>query len=174
MRKEGRHSTPARRAISPIVATVVIIAGTLIASVAISGFVYGFSASEENTALAQVIGITVPTSVNLGTTIVDCSTNSEGSFAGYVQLYNSGVVGTHVDSLVITFAGVTLTVVPSALPGMPCTVPPESSLFLLVIALPVTASIPVGIPYTGYVSTSNGAEVLFVGSFIAPPPPPHP
>lgn len=162
----GRRGTSARRAISPLIATVVIIAITLIASVAVSGFVFGFSASAENTALVQVTSITIPTTVNLGITVVVCSPNSGNSFGGYVQLYNSGTAATYVNSLVFTYAGDTLSVVPSGIPGVSCTIPPESSLYLLVISLPVSMSIPVGNPYTGYVSTSNGADVLFVGSFV--------
>ncbi|HEV2389999.1 MAG TPA: archaellin/type IV pilin N-terminal domain-containing protein [Nitrososphaerales archaeon] len=161
----GRYRKSTRRAISPLIATVVIIATTLIASVAISGFVYGFSSSAENNALVEVTGIMIPTTVNLGVTVVVCSPNSGNSFGGYVQLYNSGTVATYVNSLVFTYAGVTLSVAPSGIPGVSCTVPPESSLYLLVISLPVSLSSPVGSPYTGYVSTSNGADVLFLGSF---------
>src|SRR5437660_7735113 len=45
-----------RRAISPIIATVLIIAVTLIASVAIGGFVFGIFRSEEHTSELQSRG----------------------------------------------------------------------------------------------------------------------
>ncbi len=45
-----------RRAISPIIATVLIIAVTLIASVAIGGFVFGIFAQGQNSAQVAVTG----------------------------------------------------------------------------------------------------------------------
>jgi hypothetical protein len=151
-----------RRALSPILATVVIISTTLIASIAVSGFVFGLSGSAENTALVSVVGISIPTTVDLGPSIVVCSPNSGNSFGGVVRLYNSGTASTQAAFLVFTYAGVTFSVRPSG----SCTISPESSLYLLVISLPVTLSVDVGAPFTGYVSTANGAEVLFTGSFV--------
>jgi len=161
MRTGGRRRGSARKGISVIIGTVLIIAVTLIASIAVSGFVFGISATAENTAQVQVNSITIPTTVDLDTSIVVCSPNSGNSFGGYVQLYNSGTASTRADALVFTYAGVTFSVIPFG----SCNVPPESSLFLLVISLPVSVSVSVGDPYSGYVSTGNGAEVLFVGSF---------
>src|SRR5271169_3542280 len=46
-----------RKAISPIIATVLIIAVTLIAAVAIGGFVFGIFGSSSNSGEVQVTGI---------------------------------------------------------------------------------------------------------------------
>ena len=156
-----RHLASKRRAISPIIATVLIIAVTLIASVAIGGFVFGTTASGENTAQVAVVGITIPASVDLGPSIVTCSPNNGNTFGGYIQLYNSGTAATSANSLIFNYGGSAYTVAPSG----SCIVAPETSLYLLIISLPIPSTAMTGDPYSGYVSTGNGAEVLFVGTF---------
>jgi flagellin-like protein len=148
-----------RRAISPIIATVLVIAITIIASVAVAGFVFGTASSGENTAQVQTVSVTIPASVGMGPSIVVCAPDSGNSFGGWVQLYNSGTATTKASLLVLDFGGVTVSIDP----GGSCAIPPESSLYLLVISLPSAGS--VGDPFTGYVTTANGADVLLVGSF---------
>src|SRR5260370_4045944 len=56
MSSSSRLTLRKRRAISPIIATVLIIAVTLIASVAIGGFVFGIFAQGQNSAQVAVTG----------------------------------------------------------------------------------------------------------------------
>jgi flagellin-like protein len=153
------HRSRGRRAISPIIATVLVIAVTLIASVAVGGFVFGTASQGANVALVQTVSVTIPVTVGFGSSIVACSPNNGNAFGGWIQLYNSGTASTTASFLVLNYGGATVSITPSG----SCIVPPESSLYLLVISLPSTGK--VGDPFTGYVTTSNGALVLFVGSF---------
>ncbi len=54
-----RNGKYERKAISPIIATVLIIAVTLIAAVAIGGFVFGIFGSASNTAQVEVTAVTL-------------------------------------------------------------------------------------------------------------------
>ena len=79
-----------RRAISPVIATVLIIAVTLIASVAIGGFVFGIFAQGQNSARVAVTGTALLAANFLsgGTTkTFTCATTSAGS---YLTLTNTG------------------------------------------------------------------------------------
>lgn len=153
---------PSRRGISPIVATVLIIAITLVASVAVGGFTYGIFGSSANTAQVSVDASSVPAAVGLGATLVYCSGGSEvgAAVSGYLALYNSGTAATTATSLVFNYDGAAIS---TQLSG-PCTIAPESTDYVIIISLPYQTS--VGVQYGGYVSTSNGAEVLFAGAFI--------
>jgi archaeal type IV pilus assembly protein PilA len=80
-----------RKAISPVIATVILIAITLIAAIAIAGFVFGLFGSF--TANAQV------------TATASCSPT--GATGCTVNLSNTGTANTNVLSATITFAGTT-------------------------------------------------------------------
>jgi len=167
MQTIGRRRAFSRLGIAPIIATVLIIVSTIILSAAVTSSIFGLSSSAANTAQVQVTGITVPTEVLLGVSVVVCSPsigNTFGhSFGGYVALSNTGTVSTRANSLIFSFAGTTVDVIPTG----SCNVAPDSTLYLQVIALPVTLIATSGDPYAGYVSMANGAEVLFVGSFVS-------
>lgn len=145
---------------APIVSTVLVVAVTLIASVAVSGFVFGSYSSAENTALVNVVDKSVPASVGQGLAFAFCADNSGNSMGGYIQLYNSGVANTTAMFLEFVYAGTTTTI---PLEG-PCVVGSESSLYIIIFSLPY--SVDPDVPYTGYVTTANGAEVLFAGDFV--------
>src|SRR6267378_1444114 len=94
-----------RRAISPIIATVLIIAVTLIASVAIGGFVFGIFAQGQNSAQVAVTGTALLAANFLaaGTTkTFTCATTSAGS---YLTLTNTGSGSASVATISITWAG---------------------------------------------------------------------
>ncbi|MDV3243929.1 MAG: type IV pilin N-terminal domain-containing protein [Nitrososphaerales archaeon] len=90
-----------RKAISPIIATVLIIAATLIAFAAIGGYVFGIFGSASNTANVQV------TSAALGHLLA----------AGSLTLVNSGTGSTTVSGVSITYNGQTCSVPASATNG---------------------------------------------------------
>jgi flagellin-like protein len=150
-----------RKAISPIIATVLIIAITLIAAVAIGGFVFGLFGATSSTAQIQVVNAVVPLSAVTtgGTTIVPsaCATGAPGG--AYLALTNLGSASASVTSISMTFSGVTLT---SQVSG--CSIAAGATVYL---PLSITAlSKPnAGTQYSGFVVTSNGAQVLFTGAF---------
>ncbi|MDA4116402.1 MAG: type IV pilin N-terminal domain-containing protein [Thaumarchaeota archaeon] len=154
------YRTRKRSALSPIIATVVLIAITLVAATAIGGFAFGVFSSTDNTAQVEVTQTSIPASVGIGVDIVYCSVSTGNSVGdGYIQLSNSGTASTTANSATFTYDGASTQV---SLTG-PCTVGPESTIYILILALPFQASS--GLQYTGYVSTANGADVLFTGGF---------
>jgi flagellin-like protein len=150
-----------RRAISPILATVLIIAVTLVASIAIGGLAYGVLGSAADSAQVQVMTTTVPAAIGYGVNYAYCSTTPGNIFGGYIQLYNSGTGSTSARDISFVYDGATVLLTPSS--ANPCTIAPDSSLYLVILSLPLAVS--TGVPYSGYVSTANGAEVLFTGTF---------
>lgn len=153
-----------RRGIAPILAMVMVVSATLVTSVVLGAFAYGTLGSSADVALVQVEASQIPFTIGTGFTFLLCAPNP-GNFvgvSGYIQLYNSGTKATKVDSLHFTFAGQTVVRVPSG----PCTVLPEQSVYVIVVALPLDTVPSTGAPYGGYVSTHNGAEVLFTGAFL--------
>ena len=121
--------------------------------------VYGTLGSSANSARVEVTGTMVPAAVALGVTYVVCASASGNSFAGYIQLYNSGTSATVATSFTMTYAG---SVVQVPLSGS-CKIAPESTLYLVIYSLPYFVN--TGVAYTGYVSTANGAEVLLASAF---------
>ena len=82
-----------RKAISPVIATVILIAITLIAAIAIAGFVFGLFGSF--TSSAQV------------TATASCTAGATGTCT--VNLSNTGTANTNILSATITYAGKTVT-----------------------------------------------------------------
>ncbi len=143
-----------------IISVVLIVAVTLVSSVVVGGFVFGTIGSSANEAQVGAIRTAVPASVGEGFTYVYCSVAPGNSVSdGYIELYNSGTKATIADSLSFVYDGAT---VQTTLTG-PCNVLPDTSVYLIIIAFPYFT--PSGTPYSGFVSTDNGAEVLFNGAF---------
>src|SRR6266576_603845 len=95
-----------RRAISPIIATVLIIAVTLIASVAIGGFVFGIFSQGQNSAQIAVTGTALlATSFTSGgsTSTFTCATTSSGS---YLTVTNTGTGSVASATISITWGGI--------------------------------------------------------------------
>lgn len=160
MEKPSRGLRSGRRGVSQILATVVIVAITLVSSVAIGGFVFGTLGSSANTAQVTVVSVAVPAAVGLGVTVAFCSVATGNTEGGLIELYNSGTKATDASGLTLVYNGESADV---SLAGGPCSIPPESSLYVVILSLPYQTT--TGTPYTGYVSTANGAEVLLTGAF---------
>lgn len=159
-----RLKAQSRRAVAPIIATVVLVSATIVTSVVMGSFVYGTEGSSANTALVQAQATQIPYTIATGFTFLLCAPN-QGNFvgvSGYIQLYNYGTKAVKISSLHFTYAGQTVVQAPTG----PCVAPPDQSVYLLIVALPLTTPPTTGVPYTGYVSVSNGAEVLFTGDFM--------
>ena len=157
-----------RRAISPIIATVLIIAVTLIAAVAIGGFVFGIFGSSSNSGEIQVTGIALVASVESSSAgdTVSCQITSA---ANSLTLTNTGTAAASVTAVSITFGGVVYSYTVSG-----CTVTPAGEAGAAAAGNPLTliltgdqiTSASSGASYTGTVTMSNGAILIFAGTFI--------
>jgi len=132
-----------KKAISPILATVILIAITLIAAIAIAGFVFGLFGTFTNTAQVQA---SPTTCVQAGGT-ESCS----------IVLTNTGNANTQVTgSCSITYDGMTnsATVAP-----LPTVIPSGSS--VTVTCTDTGPGAPAGTQVTGSIILANGANALF-------------
>jgi hypothetical protein len=155
-----------RPAIDAIVATVLIIAVTLVASLAVSGFIFGSFGHAQNSAQVAVTGNALPAAdfTSAGTT--NTFTCAASSSAAYLTLTNSGTGGATIEGISITWAGSNTAY---SLSGL-CDIGASGSLnsTQYVIFPPTTTMSPdaaTGQTYTGTVTLSNGAQLLFVGSW---------
>lgn len=158
MKTSKEYGQRQRRAISPIIATVLIIAVTLVASVAIGGFVFGLFGSSTVTAQVQAITSYIPSSISSGTTFTAACATAQGT-SGYTQFSNTGTANTLISSITVTYAGVSR----SATPTGTCTVTAGQSLYVQISAIPSGAT--AGSQYSGFAVTANGAQVVFAGAF---------
>jgi hypothetical protein len=152
----------ARRAVSEVIAGVLILAIILVVFVATSGLWFGNlspSGSSAKPANVDVNGLVVPAGIDHGTTYVYCSAETATPAGAYMHLYNSGTVTTTARLLSFSFNGES---VPITLSGA-CAIAPETGLYLVILSLPFQATI--GEKYSGHVSFANGAEVEFAGAF---------
>ena len=157
-----------RKAISPIIATVLIIAVTLIAAVAIGGFVFGIFGTSSQAAQISVTGTTL-TAAGFGTGTagtVTCVTTAPAT--PYITLTNSGSASAQVTGVTITWAGASNNFALTA--ATTCSVGAAGSTsavtFAEFVATPkVSAGTVAGQGYSGTVTLSNGAQLLFTGSW---------
>jgi flagellin-like protein len=160
-----------RRAISPIIATVLIIAVTLIAAVAIGGFVFGIFGSASSSGEVQVTSqdIVAADMQSTGTAANPaCSTTGA---VNDVTLTNTGTAATTVTGVTITWAG---QVNSFSISGT-CTVAPAGAVVSATDGNPISILFPTteqlltsgvtGQTYTGTVTLGNGAVLLFTGTF---------
>ncbi len=167
-----RIASKSRRAISPIIATVLIIAVTLIASVAIGGFVFGIFAQGQNSAQIAVTGTALLAANFLLTGTATSFTCATAASAAYLTLTNTGTGSAGVSSVSITWAGGNnaysnsgtqascIVGAAGATGGNPAT------MFLIFPASKInSASATSGQAYTGTVTLTNGAQLLFTGTW---------
>jgi flagellin-like protein len=156
-----------RRAISPIIATVLIIAVTLIAAVAIGGFVFGIFGSSSNSGQIQVTGIALVAVTLAGGSNTATPTCATGSAANSITLTNTGTAAASATAVSITYAGAVATF---SITGS-CIVTPAglssgNPLTVTMAATDLVAGATSGASFTGTVTMSNGAILIFAGTFI--------
>jgi flagellin-like protein len=154
-----------RKAITPIIATVLIIAVTLIAAVAIGGFVFGIFGSATSVAQVTVVGTALTHPTSAGTFAAACVTSAPStSTNGYLQLTNTGTASTVASTVSMTYGGTTYSV---ALTGAAlCTVPSGGSMYVSITTATGYAAVAnSGQQFTGFVVMSNGAQVVYTGVF---------
>jgi flagellin-like protein len=160
-----------RKAISPIIATVLIIAVTLIAAVAIGGFVFGIFGSASNSAQVQVTSqALVAADFTAGTPAAP--TCSVTGATNELTVTNTGTAASSITSVTITYAGVVNTFVPStgcivAAAGQAGTTTNGNPMSVIFGTAPNHLSVAAvsGQTYTGTVTMANGAVLIFTGSF---------
>ena len=100
---EFRHEK--RRAVSPILATVLTIAMAVVASFAVGGFVFGTISQSQIATQITVSGQSLPASAFVtggGTTTITCATIPSGA---HLSLTNTGSAKGTVTGVTITWAG---------------------------------------------------------------------
>lgn len=141
------RKTSKKKAISPILATVILIAITLVASVAIAGYVFGLFGSFSST--AQIL--------------ISSSNCSAGTGKCVVYFSNTGTATATVSSVSINFGGLGYVPMSACTPAI--VVPGGgsfSSTCVIASGTPVT-----GEPYTLSSTASNGGQPMGAGSFSA-------
>ena len=157
------------RAISPIVATVLIVAVTLVASVAIAGFIFGIFSTTADSAQVAVTANILKQADEGGAAATSFTCGAVGTFTSYATLTNTGTAQTSVTSMTITWAGQsnTFTVSGSCTVGAAGSATATQNLLIgKTGTLYYLATAPtVGGTYTGTVTLASGATVLFTGPF---------
>lgn len=160
-----------RNAISPIIATVLIVAATLIAFAAVAGYIFGVLGQGSSVAQVQVTSSALRAAdyKAAGTTATfDCKSTSTGS---YLILTNSGTAAATVTGVSIQWAGASNAFTVKASPTIsPCTVSAAGGTnanMYLFFATTSTLSVDgvTGQSYQGTVTFSNGETATFTGSF---------
>jgi flagellin-like protein len=137
-----------RKAISPVLATVILIAITLIAAIAVAGFVFGLFGSFTSSAQVQVIQAPL--------------VHNAAAPTGNVYAQNTGTSNTNVNSMSLTYGGQTCS------PGMGVTTVTagagSTTVAITGAGTCATASTS-GEAFTGMLYLSNGGQVPFSGIF---------
>jgi len=139
-----------RKAISPVLATVILIAITLIAAIAIAGFVFGLFGSFTSSARVQVVSTSFAHAA------------ASPWLTGSVTVQNIGTSNANANSITVTYGGQTCA------PGMGATAVPATGAqtpLTLTGAGTCTIASLAGEAFSGSVQMSNGAQVPFTGVF---------
>lgn len=151
-----------RKAISPVLATVILIAITLIAAIAIAGFVFGLFGTFTSSATISASAVSC-TSSSAGITCtvqVTNSGNANGGITGASLKYASSSGSTNLPAVSSwSIVGPAITTAGTPLPvnaGSSDTV----TLYFSGASPPVTGS-----SFTGTLTLSNGGSAQFSGSF---------
>jgi flagellin-like protein len=155
-----------RRAISPIIATVLIIAVTLIAAVAIGGFVFGIFGTSSQAATISVTGATLTTAgFGTGTSgTITCVTTAPT--VPYLTLTNAGSASSQVTGVTVTWAGAANNFAMTAACSVGAAGSASAVTYAEFVASPQVSVAPVsGQSYSGTVTLSNGAQLLFTGTW---------
>ena len=163
----SKLSSRRRRAISPIIATVLIIAVTLIASVAVGGFVFGIFAQGQNSAQIAVTGTALLALNFLSTNAGKTFTCASSSSAAYLTLTNTGSGSSSIAAISLTWAGGNSAF--TLLSGT-CNIGASGSTtattyVIFPASTKITPSAIAGQTYTGTVTLSNGAQLLLTGTW---------
>jgi len=148
------NSARRRKAISPVLATVILIAITLIAAIAIAGFVFGLFGSFTSTARVTVASASI---------VHSATTPGAGST---ILALNTGTSTTNANSMTLTFGGQTCTVLFGGPVAITAGVAPGITLTLTAASgTCATVASNAGEAFVGNIALSNGGQVPFSGVF---------
>jgi flagellin-like protein len=135
-----------RKAISPVLATVILIAITLIAAIAVAGFVFGLFGSFTSTARIADVQAQLPDGIIT---------------AAGLAFQNTGTSNAMVNSITLTYGGVTCspTITPTSIPATGAATP------VPITALNGCAAGTSGQSFVGSAALSNGGSAAFSGIF---------
>ena len=156
-----------RRAISPIVVTVLIVASTLVASYAVSRFVFGISPAIENNATYMAVTKASMSAADFKSTFTDTRFTCGSPVGSYLTISNTGTAGATITAATLTWAGSTNSY---GLSGS-CNIGAVGSStsiqnVLFGGATEVTnANAASGGTFTGTLTLDNGAVVHYTGTF---------
>jgi flagellin-like protein len=166
--RRRRSGETARRGIDSIIATVLVVAVTLVASVAVGGFVFGIFGQAQNSAQIAVTG-TALTAASFGTGTsgtITCVTSNPAT--PYLTLTTTGTGAAALATVTITWAGAD-----NAFPLAAATTCPigsagtaSATTYAEFSATPeVITAVDRGQAFTGTVTLTNGAQLLFSGTW---------
>jgi len=150
------NSARRRKAISPVLATVILIAITLIAAIAIAGFVFGLFGSFTSSARVQVV------STNLNH-VVYTGAVCTGTPLCTVTFQNIGTSNANVNSMTLTYGGTTCAPSFGSAVPIPAT---GAATGVTLTGIGSCAAGSSGEAYVGSAALSNGAQVPFSGVFV--------
>jgi flagellin-like protein len=167
----SRLASGKRKAISPIIATVLIIAVTLIASVAVGGFVFGIFGEGEQDAQVAVTGtslLAADFTANPVPTTFSCVTAAPT--IPYLTVTNTGSGSAAIASVAITWAGTNNAFSAAATCNIGASGTSSATSYLNFLAashLTATGATNAlaGQSYTGTITLTNGAQLLFTGTW---------
>ena len=157
-----------RKAISPVIATVILIAITLIAAIAIAGFVFGLFGSFTATAEVTQVGSNLSATGLSGTSnslAATCETTTPASGDSYVVLSNTGTGSTSVTAVSLILGGTTYTITTPT--GCSATPIKASGTLYVVISGTASSTLAAGSTFGGSVSLANGGNVPLSGTMVA-------
>ena len=150
-----------RKAISPVLATVILIAITLIAAVAIAGFVFGLFGSFTSSAQIQASTVAFPASLTSAALSAPVCQATSIAADAYMYVQNTGTSSATVNAVTLTYGGHTSTIAATT-----CSVPAGGAVYLNFAHVEVGGvAASTGEQFTGSLATSNGGSVPFSGSF---------
>jgi len=141
-----------RKAISPVLATVILIAITLIAAIAIAGFVFGLFGSFTSSAQVSVVNTAL-----MHSAIAPWLT-------GTISVQNTGTSNANANSMTVTYGGQTCSPTVALFPQL-ITAGAGAVTITLTGAGSCTVATTAGEAYVGSVALSNGGQVPFSGIF---------
>jgi flagellin-like protein len=147
-----------RKGISPLIATLTLIAVTLVAAVAVGGYVFGIFGSQTSTAQVSVTYAQISAHQAGSALTIQVGGNPTNPI-GTIKLVNSGTSSIGISGLSLTYGGTTAFA--SASSG---TIQSGSTQTIYITDLATTAT--AGQQFTGAVVLSNGVQVPFSGTFV--------
>ncbi len=152
-----RRNNRAKKGISPIIATLTLVAVTLVAAVAVGGFIFGIFGSQTSTAQVSVTYTQITAATGNNTFTIQVGGTAQNP-VGTVRLVNSGTSSIGIVGLSLTYGGSTYYAEGSG------TISAGGTEVIYIMTLQTTSTS--GQQFTGAVVLSNGAQVPFVGTFV--------